>query len=49
MASRAVVFRPINADDVSCTPFEANTTFVVNQGDYLKNNYIVRHGIHNNQ
>ena len=29
MASRAVVYRPINADDVSCTPFEANTTFEI--------------------
>ena len=49
MASRAVVFRPINGDDVSITPFEANTTFRANQSDYLSGNFILRHGIHNNQ
>ena len=49
MASRAVVFRPINADDVSCTPFEANTTFVTTNTSWEANNYTVRHGIHNVQ
>tara|TARA_A100001201_G_scaffold8659_1_gene13117 strand:+ start:19386 stop:21158 length:1773 start_codon:yes stop_codon:yes gene_type:complete len=49
MASRAVVFRPINADDVSCTPFEANTTFKANEADYLANHYVLRHGVYTNQ
>jgi len=49
MASRAVVFRPINGDDISITPFEANTTFKEDQNSYLNNNFILRHGIHNNQ
>tara|TARA_A100001201_G_scaffold29709_8_gene32206 strand:- start:204 stop:1940 length:1737 start_codon:yes stop_codon:yes gene_type:complete len=49
MASRAVVFRPINGDDISITPFEANTTFKENQDSYLGNHFILRHGIHNNQ
>ena len=41
MASRAVVFRPINGDDVSITPFEANTTFKETNESYLAslNNY----------
>ena len=33
MASRAVVFRPVNTDDVSKTPFEANTTFKYSDAD----------------
>ncbi len=49
MASRAVVFRPINADDVSNTPFEANTTFKTNNSSWQANYYTVRHGIHNVQ
>ena len=49
MASRAVVFRPINADDVSCTPFEANTTFKANQSNYDSQGYVLRHGVHTNQ
>ncbi len=49
MASRAVVFRPINADDVSCTPFEANTTFKSNQSNYDSQNYVLRHGVFTNQ
>lgn len=47
MASRAVVFRPVNADDVSCTPFEANTTFKISNSDVGPN--VIRFGIHNNQ
>ena len=49
MASRAVVFRPINKDDVSCTPFEANTVFKTDETSYLTDGYVVRHGIHNVQ
>ena len=47
MASRAVVFRPINTDDVSNTPFEANTTFKL--GNTFTGSNVVRFGIHNNQ
>ena len=46
MASRAVVFRPINSDDVSNTPFEANTTFKYSNID---DSLVIRHGLHNNQ
>ena len=49
MASRAVVFRPINKDDVSITPFEANTVFRTDETSYLTDGYVVRHGIHNVQ
>jgi len=49
MASRAVVFRPINKDDVSITPFEANTIFKTDETSYLTDGYVVRHGIHNVQ
>ena len=47
MASRAVVFRPINTDDVSNTPFEANTTFKISNESPGSN--VIRHGIHNAQ
>ena len=47
MASRAVVFRPVNTDDVSCTPFEANTTFKISNSESGSN--VIRFGIHNNQ
>ena len=46
MASRAVVFRPINSDDVSSTPFEANTTFKYSNND---DSLVIRTGLHNNQ
>ena len=50
MASRAVVFRPVNTDDVSKTPFEANTTFKYSDADVdVVNKIVVRHGLHNNQ
>ena len=47
MASRAVVFRPINTDDVSNTPFEANTTFKIS--NVTPGSNVIRFGIHNNQ
>ena len=47
MASRAVVFRPINTDDVSKTPFEANTTFKFSDNE--TGSLVFRTGLHNNQ
>ena len=44
MASRAVVFRPVNSNDVSCIPFEANTTFKFNEVD--SGSLVVRHGVY---